>query len=77
MKYKRKLPDHLRPTKSKKNNAVKSGRKNKVDVIKWNEFDNANGLADLEQTVNNLMAVNSFNTVIEPVEYYSEVSEDE
>ena len=31
MKYKRKLPDHLRPTKSKKNNAVKSGRKNKVD----------------------------------------------
>lgn len=29
--YKKKLPDHIRPTKSKKNKSVKSGRKNKVD----------------------------------------------
>lgn len=29
--YKKKLPDHIRPTKSKKNKSVNSGRKNKVD----------------------------------------------
>ncbi len=27
MKYKKKLPDHLRPSKSKKHKSVKSGRK--------------------------------------------------
>lgn len=131
MKYKNKLPDHLRPTKSKKNNSVKSGV---ISVNRWSDFEDVkpslvadritvgtlkkwliefketNGVIirtasgsckvsdlqklsgwnndsctieelvnvlNLEQTVNDYINANPFTTVVEPVEYYSEVSKNE